>query len=206
MPDSILDFFSARFDLPTLLVIPLSPDSRALRAAIGLLAPPDLALLVGCLPLPLSLRGSTTGAFSGYRAVLGTRSLNIPMIWCFITRHVMCFRRWNCMKVDGEYEFGRAFLLPVGKPTNYIGGYHTIRWSYMLGLYTDAARSDPWRHIEMRVLYYSSSVCVLHIKPLFLSVHIQHSQCPCRVFNPRIDTSYVATNLRHRDTTLPRMQ
>ena len=56
-----------------------------------------------------------------------------------------------------------------------------------------------------------SCVCVLHIKPLFLPVDIKHNQCPCRFFNPRRDTYlpgtsyYVVTKLRHRDTTLPRM-
>ena len=30
------------------------------------------------------------------------------------------------------------------------------------------------------------------------------SRCPWRFFNPRRDTSYVVTNLRHTDTTLPR--
>ena len=85
-----LSFFcSPRFDLSALVMLPLSPDSLALRAAIGLLDPLGLALLGGCLPLPLSLRGSTTRAFSGYRAVLGTRSLYIPVIWCFRIRHVI---------------------------------------------------------------------------------------------------------------------
>ncbi|MEP2595777.1 MAG: hypothetical protein ABJI92_18985, partial [Kangiellaceae bacterium] len=28
-------------------------------------------------------------------------------------------------------------------------------------------------------------VCVLHLKPSFLPVDIQHNQCPCRFFNPR---------------------
>ena len=27
-------------------------------------------------------------------------------------------------------------------------------------------------------------MCVLHIKPVFLPVDIQHKQCPCRFFNP----------------------
>ena len=44
-------------------------------------------------------------------------------------------------------------------------------------------------------------VCVLHIKPFFLPVDIQHNQCPCRFFNPTRDTSSVVTKLRHRDTT-----
>ena len=54
----------------------------------------------------------------------------------------------------------------------------------------------------------SVCVCVLHIKPFFLHVDIQHNQCPCRFFNPinRRDTSSGVTKLRHRDTTLPRMQ
>ena len=32
---------------------------------------------------------------------------------------------------------------------------------------------------------YIYHVCVLHIKPFFLPVDTQHSQCPCRFFNPR---------------------
>ena len=53
----------------------------------------------------------------------------------------------------------------------------------------------------------SEGVCVVHIQPLFLPVDILHNQCPCRLINPRSrDTSYVVTKLRHRDTTLPRMQ
>ena len=60
-------------------------------------------------------------------------------------------------------------------------------------------------HIQYDGMYV---VCVLHIKPFFLPVGIQHNQCPCRFFNPinRRDTSSVVTKLRHRDTTLPRMQ
>ena len=69
---------SPRFDLSDLLKLPLSTDCLALRAAIGLFEPFGLALLGGCLPLPLSLRRTT--AFSGCRAVLGTRSLHIPAI------------------------------------------------------------------------------------------------------------------------------
>ena len=49
-------------------------------------------------------------------------------------------------------------------------------------------------------------VCVLHIKPFFLPVDIQHNQCPCRFSNPRRDTSSVVTKLRHRDSTSPRVQ
>ena len=48
-------------------------------------------------------------------------------------------------------------------------------------------------------------VCVLHTNPFFLPVDNQHNQCPCRLFNPRRDTSSLVTKLRHRDTTLPRM-
>ena len=36
-------------------------------------------------------------------------------------------------------------------------------------------------------------VCVLHIKPFFLPIDIEHNQCPCRLFNPRRDISYVVT-------------
>ena len=42
--------------------------------------------------------------------------------------------------------------------------------------------------------------CVLHIKPFFLPVGIQHNQFPCRFLNPRRDTSSVVTKLRHSDT------
>ena len=71
---------SSRFDLSALLMLPVSPDSLALRATIGLSDPLGLALPVRCLPLPrLSLR-RTQRAFSRYRAVLGTRSLHIPVI------------------------------------------------------------------------------------------------------------------------------
>ena len=79
------------------------PTPHALGAAIDLFDPLGLALLGGCLPLPLFLRWSTTRAFSGYRAVFGTRSLDILVIWCcFIFRHVFRFRRWwNGMKVVG---------------------------------------------------------------------------------------------------------
>ena len=45
-------------------------------------------------------------------------------------------------------------------------------------------------------------MCVLHIKRFFLPVDTQHHQCPRRSFNPRRDTSYVDTKLRHRDTTI----
>ena len=49
-------------------------------------------------------------------------------------------------------------------------------------------------------------VCVLHFKPFFPPVDIQHNPCPCRFFNPREIQSYVVTKLRHRDTTLVRIQ
>ena len=48
-------------------------------------------------------------------------------------------------------------------------------------------------------------VCVLHDEPLFLPVHMENNQCPCRFSNPRRDTDSVVTKLRHRDTSLPRM-
>ena len=68
-------FFYPRFDLSALLMLPLtrSTDYLSLRAAIGLFEPLGLAPLGGYLPLPLSLRRTTTRAFSGYRAVRGTR-------------------------------------------------------------------------------------------------------------------------------------
>ena len=108
MPQSMFSFFSAGLDLSALLMLMLYPDSLALRVAIGLFDPLGLALLGGCLSLPLSLRGSTTRAFSGYRAVVCTRSLNIPLTWCLTIQHVICFSRLNGMKVFGEYEFDRA--------------------------------------------------------------------------------------------------
>ena len=37
---------------------------------------------------------------------------------------------------------------------------------------------------------------------IYPSVDIQHNQCPCRIFSPRKDTSYVVTKLRHGDTTV----
>ena len=86
-------------------MLPLSPDSLALPAAIDLFDPLGLALLRGCLPLPLSLSEPSTRLFSGYRAVLGTRSLDIPVIWCFLIRRSVCFHRWNGMNVFGEYGF-----------------------------------------------------------------------------------------------------
>ena len=78
-------------------MLPLSPDCHALRAAIGLIDPLGLALLGGCLPLPLSLRGTTTRAFSGYRAVLGTRSLHIPVIYLVYDSARLLFSpvEWN---------------------------------------------------------------------------------------------------------------
>ena len=46
-------------------------------------------------------------------------------------------------------------------------------------------------------------VCVIRIKPLFLSVDIQHNQCPCRFFNPIIYNGEIKahTERRHRDST-----
>ena len=62
-------------------MLPPSTDCLALRAAaIGLFEPLGPAFLSGCLPLPLSLRRTTTRAFSGYRTVIGARSLHIPVI------------------------------------------------------------------------------------------------------------------------------
>ena len=75
-----LSFISPGFDLSALLMLRLSTDCLALRAAIGLFEPLGLALLGVCHPLHLSRRRTATRAFSGYRAVLGTRSLHIPVI------------------------------------------------------------------------------------------------------------------------------
>ena len=70
-----LSFFSLRGSVSALLMLPLSPDSLALRAAIGLIDPLGLALLRGYLPLPLALRRTTTRACSGCRAVLPDRCI-----------------------------------------------------------------------------------------------------------------------------------
>ena len=48
---------------------------------------------------------------------------------------------------------------------------------------------------------YEYRVRVLHVEPFFLPADIQHTQCPCRFFNPR-ETSSVVTKPRHRDTAL----
>ena len=61
-------------------MLPLSPDSLVLRATIGWIEPLCLDVLGVCLPLSLSLRRTSTRALSGYRAVLGTRSVHIPVI------------------------------------------------------------------------------------------------------------------------------
>ena len=50
-------------------------------------------------------------------------------------------------------------------------------------------------------------MCVVHTKPFFHPVAIQHNQCPCRFSKPRemplvLRTSSVVTEQRHRDTTL----
>ena len=105
----ILAFFSPRFGLSVLLLmLPLSPESLALRAAIGLIDPLGFAILGGCLRLPLSLRGTTTRAFSGDHAILGSRSLHIPVIYLvsYNSAHLLFPPvEWN--EVVGEYEFGR---------------------------------------------------------------------------------------------------
>jgi len=141
-------------------MLPLySPDSFGLRAAIGLFDPLGLALLGGCLPLPLSLRESTTRAFPGYRAALATRSFDK-------NRHGICFRRRNGMEVVGEYEFDRVWSI---RKTDQSHRMIPFRWSYMPGLSTAAARSDLWRRIEIRVLlrqqqYSSSSSEVFYLE------------------------------------------
>ena len=61
-------------------MLPLFSHCLELWAATGVFERLGLALLRGCIPLLLSLRRTTTHAFSGYRAVLGTRSLHIPVI------------------------------------------------------------------------------------------------------------------------------
>ena len=76
----ILSHFSPRFHLSAFRMPPLSPGSLALGATIGLIDHLGLALLVGCLPLPLSLRRTTARAFSGYCTVLGTRSLYVIQV------------------------------------------------------------------------------------------------------------------------------
>ena len=83
----LVDFYSPGVDLSDLLRLSLSTDCLALRAvATGLFEPLGPAFLGGSLPLPLFLRQTTTRAFSAFRAVLGTRSLHIPVIligWFF---------------------------------------------------------------------------------------------------------------------------
>ena len=77
----VVAFYSPRFDLSVLLMLPFCTDRLALRAAaIGLFEALGPAFLGGCLPLPLCLRRTTTSAFSAYCAVVGTRSLHIPLI------------------------------------------------------------------------------------------------------------------------------
>ena len=95
MTDLILSHFLSDVHLSVLLILLVSPDCLATRAIIGLIDRFGLALLVGCLPLPISLRWTTARAFSEYRTVLGTGSLNIiPVIavLVFRTPHVFCFR------------------------------------------------------------------------------------------------------------------
>ena len=85
-----------------LLTLPLhSPDSLALRAANGLFDPLGFASLGGCLPLTVSLRESTTRAFSGYRAVLGARLLDILVIYLVFyksARRLFPPVEWNGME------------------------------------------------------------------------------------------------------------
>ena len=91
-----LSFFSPMFDISALLMLPLSPDSLALRAVIGLFNPLGFALPSGCLPMPLSLCGSTALAFSGYRAVPGTKSLGFiihrVILFSLVERNEGCWR------------------------------------------------------------------------------------------------------------------
>ena len=58
-------------------------------------------------------------------------------------------------------------------------------------------KKNSWklREKEKRKSGHRECVCVLHIKPFFLDVDIQHNQRPCRFFNPinGRDTSFVAT-------------
>ena len=62
-------------------------------------------------------------------------------------------------------------------------------------------------YLTRKVTWYTMNTstqcgCSSHIKPSFLPVDIQHNQCPCWFFNLTRDTSFVVTNLRHRDTTV----
>ena len=71
--------------------------------------------------------------------------------------------------------------------------YLNLFWSHSL-FWTAQSQHDIRTH----------ALCVgVYIKPFLLPVDIQHNQCPCGFFNPRRDTSYVVSKLRHRDTTLP---
>ena len=79
--DSILAYFLSEVrslglaDATAFSRLPCFADRRRPDRNLG------LPLLVGCFPLLLSPRGTTTRTFSGYRAVLGTRSLHIPVIY-----------------------------------------------------------------------------------------------------------------------------
>ena len=100
----------------------------------------------------------------------------------------LCFRTYTYTRCDRHLFVGSRVIFACDFPSPFL--------FFLLYLY------------RMCVSCLSYSVCVLHVKPLFLLVDIQQSQCPWRFFNPRRDTSSVvpSTNLRHRDTTLPRMQ
>ena len=56
---------------------------------------------------------------------------------------------------------------------------------------TDATADRVLRLLATAVVGHVLCVCVfcdvLHIKPFFLPVDIQHNQCPCRLFNPRAE-------------------
>ena len=102
--DSILSFFSPRFHLSSLPMLPLSPNSLALRAAVGLFDTLGLAVLGVCLPLPHFLRGSTSRAFSGYRALCWHQIVryHADMVFYNSARHLISPIDIECRFV-GEY-------------------------------------------------------------------------------------------------------
>ena len=141
-----------------MLTLPPSTDSLALRPAIGPIDPLGLALLGGCLPLPLSLRGTTTRAFSGYRAVLGTRSLHIPVIY------LVFYNSARVLFPPVEWTEGcrgvriRPSVVSSIRKTNQSHRGGSCRWSYMLGLSTADVRFDLWRRIGIRALTTTAAV------------------------------------------------
>ena len=134
-------------------MLPLSTDCLALRpAAVGLFEPLGHAFLGGRLPLSLSLRRTTAGAFSGNRAVLGTKIVTFPGDFAFlvlffdtifITRHVFGFRRSDGIKVVGEYNFRPSVVSSI-RENNHSHRRASYRRPYMLGLSTILLSEARW--------------------------------------------------------------